>query len=74
MAKPKIPPVAPVDHERIKDIAEAVYRDRLGERDTARMIADDKDQGQKLRARAGIYVPLVAPFARAFGIEIPRVR
>lgn len=47
------------------DIAEAVYRDRLGPRDTARMIADDNDHGEKLRNRAKCYLPLVIPFAKA---------
>ena len=70
----KKPLIKPVDPERVKDVAEAVYRDRLGECDAAAMVAKDKDQGQKLRARAQAYAPLVAPFARALGVELPRVR
>jgi hypothetical protein len=62
----------PVDAERVRDIAEAVYRDRLGERDVARMIAQDGDGGRKLRARSGCYVQLVAPFCRALGVDVPR--
>lgn len=68
--KPKIPPL---DNARIRDIAEAVYRDRLGDHDVARMIADDKDNGEKLRGRAKIYEPLVVPFCKALGVEVPRV-
>ena len=68
--KPKIPPL---DTNRIKDIAEAVYRDRLGERDAARMIADDQDNGEKLRGRAQFYVPLVEPFCKALGVPVPRL-
>lgn len=67
--KPKIPPL---DTERLRDIAEAVYRDRMGERDVAKMIADDKDNGEKLRGRAKIYEPLVVPFCKALGVEVPR--
>ena len=52
------------------DIAEAVYRDRLGPRDTARMIADDNDHGEKLRNRAKCYLPLVIPFAKALGVDL----
>jgi len=63
----------PLDATRIRDIAEAVYRDRLGPRDTARMIAEDGDNGEKLRARAACYGPLVVPFCRALGVEVPRV-
>lgn len=67
------PKADPVDKERIKDIAEAVYRDRLGERDVARMIAEDKDNGEKLRGRAQSYAPLVIPFCKALGVEVPRL-
>jgi hypothetical protein len=69
----KKPKIAPLDSERIKDVAEAVYRDRLGERDVARMIAEDKDGGAKLRGRAQCYGPLVVPFCRALGVEVPRI-
>lgn len=72
MAREQKPKIAPVDDDRIKDIAEAVYRARLGERDVARMIADDKDNGEKLRSRAQSYAPLVIPFCKALGVEIPR--
>jgi hypothetical protein len=65
--------IAPLDSKRIRDIAEAVYRDRLGERDVTRMIADDKDDGQKLRGRAACYEPLVLSFCRALGVEEPRL-
>lgn len=67
------PKIAPVDSNRIKDIAEAVYRDRLGERDVARMIADDEDNGEKLRGRAQSYASLVIPFCKALGVEVPRL-
>lgn len=68
--KPKIPPL---DNAHIRDIAEAVYRDRRGDSDVAKMIADDKDSGEKLRDRAAIYEPLVVPFCRALGVDVPRM-
>lgn len=47
MTKVKHPP------EYVRDISEAVYRVRLGEDDTARMIA--VDGAEKLRKRAACY-------------------
>ena len=41
--------------DQIRDISEAVYRSRLGPRDTASMIKDDKDNGERLRSRAAAY-------------------
>lgn len=40
------------DDVMVRDISEKVYRLRLGAEDTASMIAKDKDNGEKLRARA----------------------
>ncbi len=37
------------------------------------MIAEDKDQGQKLRGRAQCYVPLVEPFCKALGVPRSRI-
>lgn len=65
---------SPIDTEWAKDIAEAVYRDRLGPGEAEKMITGDKDQGQKLRARAQCYAPLVAAFARALGVEPRRMK
>jgi len=41
------------DDETVRDLSEKVYRKRLGPSDTASMIAKDKDNGEKLRERAG---------------------
>ena len=53
----------------IRDISEKVYRLELGEDDMRRMIEKDKDQGQKLRNRAGSYDPLTRSYLKALGIE-----
>jgi NADPH-dependent ferric siderophore reductase len=41
--------------ERVRDISEQVYRARLGSEGVKRMLADDEDDGMKLRARASSY-------------------
>lgn len=53
----------------IRDISEKVYRDRMGEDDAASMIEKDKDDGVKLRARAGSYDGLTRAYLKALGIE-----
>lgn len=53
--------------ERIRDVSEAIYRDRLGPTDTASMLAKDNDGGAKLRERAGSYDSLTRSYMRAMG-------
>ena len=64
--KKKAPEKEPVHSlEFIRDVSEQVYRIRLNEPSgggngaVERMIAQDKDQGQKLRGRAAIYDPII---------------
>lgn len=45
--------------EQIRDISEKVYRHRLGQEDTRRMLEKDKTRKLQLRDRAGIYDDLV---------------
>lgn len=60
------------DPEYIRDISELVYRARL-ESDclgnVQRMIAKDKDDGEKLRNRAGQYDALTRIYLGALGFE-----
>lgn len=56
-------PEFPLD--RIRDLSERVYRDRLGENDVASMIAKDGDGGIKLRERAVSYDALSRAYLRA---------
>jgi len=53
------PPEFRPDETLVADLAEAVYRDRLGAGGAEQMIAADEDNGQKLRGRAQIYAPIV---------------
>lgn len=60
------PPRAPTHSpEFVRDVSEAIYRIRLndtsggGNGAVDRMIAKDKDDGQKLRGRAAIYDPII---------------
>lgn len=62
-------PVAKFDPEYIRDISEKVYRERLGGTDAASMVAKDKDNGEKLRNRAGAYDPLTRVYLDALGIK-----
>jgi hypothetical protein len=54
----------------VSAVSEAVYRERLGERDTASMLAKDGDNGERLRERAAAYDPLTRSYLRA--IEVAR--
>lgn len=60
------------DPTYIRDLSERVYRLRL-EHDSVgnveRMIAKDKDGGEKLRARAASYDPLTRAYLKVFGFE-----
>lgn len=65
-------PKSTFDPEYIRDLSERVYRLRL-EQDSSgnvdRMIAKDKDSGEKLRARAASYDPLTRAYLKVFGFE-----
>jgi hypothetical protein len=51
--------------EYVRNISEAVYRERLGESDTASMIEKDKDGGKKLRGRSASYDGMTRSYLRA---------
>lgn len=53
------------DPEAVRDISEAVYRERLGKDDAAAMIEKDGDGGKKLRERASSYDNLTRAYMRA---------
>lgn len=53
--------------EKVREISVAVYRERLGDADTASMIEKDGDNGQKLRERAAAYDSLTRDYLRAMG-------
>lgn len=57
------------DPAYIRDLSENVYREALGDDDTARMIAKDKDSGEMLRKRAGSYDVLTRHYLKALNIE-----
>lgn len=55
----------------IRDISEKVYRERLGPSQVASMIENDKDKGEKLRARAGSYDGLTRAYLNVLGVKAP---
>lgn len=60
------------DPEYIRDISETVYRAMLEQNcsgDVARMIAKDKDGGEKLRNRAGYYDRLTRAYLTVLGFD-----
>lgn len=63
------------DPDYIRDLSEKVYRLTLvrdnGEGSPERMIASDKDNGEKLRNRAGAYDPLTRVYLKVLGFEPP---
>lgn len=59
MNKPKGRAPSPHDPQEVWDTCVAVYKARLGPKDTASMITKDKDQGQKLAVRAQSYAPII---------------
>lgn len=65
---PQATRVAEFPAERVRDFSEAVYRERLGERDAASMIAKDGDNGERLRERAAAYDPVTRAYMRAMGV------
>lgn len=64
------------DPAYIRDVSEQVYRLRL-EQDchgnVERMIAKDKDGGEKLRNRAADYDPLTRAYLKVLGFEPPGI-
>lgn len=57
--------------EFIRDLSERVYRRELGEDDTRRMIEKDKDNGERLRARAMSYDKLSRAYLDLLGFKPP---
>lgn len=60
------------DPEYIRDLSEQAYRLRLDQDcpgNAVRMIEKDKDEGQKLRNRAGAYDPLTRAYLKVLGFE-----
>ncbi len=57
--KKPIPRAPTYDAALIADLAEAVYRIKLGPKDAASMVEKDKDDGTKLRRRAQAYASVV---------------
>jgi hypothetical protein len=61
----------------IRDLSEKAYRACLvrdnGVGSPERMIADDKDNGEKLRNRAGAYDSLTRVYLKVLGFEPPAV-
>lgn len=56
----------------IRDLSEKVYRIRLEQEcagNVDRMIAKDKDDGQKLRNRAGQYDPITRAYLDVLGFK-----
>ena len=65
------PRVVEFDPTHVRDISEAVYRDRLTADDLAKMLADIG--AAKLRERAGSYDALTRSYLRAIKAdEVPR--
>lgn len=56
-------PIPVADPERIRDISEAVYRERLGDGGKG-MVEADGDGGKKLRARAYAYDGLTRAYLK----------
>lgn len=60
------------DPNYIRDLSEKVYRLRLEQEspgNVVRMIAKDRDNGEKLRNRAAAYDPITRAYLKAIGIE-----
>jgi hypothetical protein len=69
MSTNRVPPprVAEFDAERVRDISEMVYRDRLSAEDLASMIAK---QGEAyVRRNAGCYDVMTRAYMRALGVS-----
>ena len=57
----------PFDPDKVRDISVAIYKRRLGDDDTQRMLAKDGDGGKKLRERAGSYDALTRCYMALLG-------
>jgi hypothetical protein len=57
--------IAEFDPALVRDISEAVYRDRLGPDGLKNMVEADGDGGAKLRERSGSYDSLTRCYMRA---------
>lgn len=66
------PPIPAIDMDAIRNVSERIYRDDLGPRDVAAMIAGDGDAGEGLRRRAGCMDRSVIKVMKALDI-LPRV-
>ena len=66
MAAP--PRVQEFDPEYVRDISEAVYRERLGSDDLAKLLAE-KDGEKRLRSRATAYDSLTRSYLRAIKVK-----
>ena len=53
----------------VRQISIAVYKMRLGPKDTARMLAKDADDGEKLSERASAYDPLTRCYLEALAAD-----
>jgi hypothetical protein len=61
--------VVKYDPKMVRDISEAVYRMRLGDDDTQRMLAKDNDGGEKLRGRAKSYDSLTRCYLEVLEVQ-----
>jgi hypothetical protein len=59
------------DETLVRNLSEHVYRQRLGEEDTASMLEKDGDGGAKLRERAKCYDAFSRDYLRAFAAVLP---
>lgn len=57
------------DSTYVDRITNLVYRDRLGEKDTASMLQKDADNGEKLAERSKFYEPMVRSVLRVLKKE-----
>lgn len=65
------PPRKPADHtaEFVRDVSEAVYRERVGADDIAKMIADPKRGEAFVRRTAGSYDTLTRAYLRTLRVS-----
>ena len=63
----------PRDNEAITDISEAVYRLALGPAGVKSMLAQDNDDGVKLRNRAKVRNATTVMYLRVLSLPIPRL-
>jgi hypothetical protein len=56
--------IAEFDPNLVRDISQHVYIQRLGTGEAAKMVAKDKDDGEKLRKRAQVYDELTKCYLR----------